>query len=168
MCHAWAIKGQKMLYNRFLITVHNITLRHVLNLTLTLPKQYKILMWNGNNISVEVRLHDMHAHIRRVLIDLDCVSIRQSHLTCNLNDGKVILGLDWRRLESLRLVMELVEHCCQEHAASMQIIYSQMALEVRQRLTDVTAALHVFHCRMATATNLKLRLIDLMWLCLNL
>lgn len=135
--------------------------RNVLNLTLTLPKRCNILMWNGNNISAEVHLHDMHAHIHRAPTNLDCVAIRQLHLTCSLNDGKVTLDLDLRRSGSLRLVLELEERSCRAHVASMLTIDSQRVFECRHQLTDVIVALHVFLCRKATATNLTLRLIDL-------
>lgn len=106
----------------------------------------------------------MHAHIHRVPINLDCVAIRQLHLTCNLNDGKVILDLDLRRLESLQSVLEREELSCRARVVLTLIIYSQMVVGFHLLLQDVTVALHVFHCRMATATNLTQRLIDLMWL----
>lgn len=106
----------------------------------------------------------MHAHIHRVLKDLDYDVILMLHLMCNLNDGRVILGLDLRRLESLRLVLEHEVPNCQAHVVLAMIIDSLKVVEFHQLGLDVTAALHVFHYQMVFATNLMLRLIDLMWL----
>lgn len=52
-------------------------------------------MWNGNSIFWAVRLRDMHAHIHRVPIDLDCVAIRRLHSTKSPNGGTAIWDFDW-------------------------------------------------------------------------
>lgn len=121
-----------------------------------------------------VHLHDMHAHIHRVRINLGYDVIPPLHLMCNLNDGKVILGLDWQKMGSLPLDLVLEHQHCQVHVALRQLIDSLMVLKCHHRLMDVTEVRHVYHYQKAFATNVMLRLIDLMmlmlmlWLYLNL
>lgn len=74
---------------------------------LTLPKRCNILMWNDSSIFWAVRLRDMRAHIHLAPINWDCVAIRLSHSTQNLNVWMVIWDFDW-----LSLIVSMDSNYC--------------------------------------------------------